>query len=335
MEKFCKDVGVELPARTIMVFENVITTPKQDRDGDILRTGGASVDENMPLLWHHMLPMPMGKMLKVLKHTDKLLKVATAVIDSTIGRDAAALVEFGALRISHGFRPIKFEMLERTGEGFPGFDIKTFEIMEQSLVSVPSNTDAVITAFSRGKFASPLFKGWGKSLFDSRPKKVASGVTIKDGKVTVEDDKSNVTVQQGSDGAVTIWSETDSNSEEEEKVAPVASDKGACTCGAKDIDPLKQGRVLSKANEDRLAKASELLDEVLTQVRESDTDSEELKLSSLAAKVAKALVASDGKDVGDAKLIHRMLDTFIAQKEAKPKRASKLVVRGGRVLVTQ
>lgn len=164
MKAIAKANDVELPPRTLMVFENIVTTPLRDRDGDILRSEGAILDEQMPLLWHHMPPMPVGKMIKVLKQSKKGVKVLTALIDSQLGHDAAALIEFGALRISHGFRPLEFEPMK---DG--GYDITSFEVLEESLVTVPSNVDAIITAFGRGKLCDPLVKSWAKGFSDARP----------------------------------------------------------------------------------------------------------------------------------------------------------------------
>ena len=60
--------GIELPKNTLMVFKHVLTTPRKDRDGDILRTEGAILDPKMPLLWQHIPTLPIGKMLAVVEH---------------------------------------------------------------------------------------------------------------------------------------------------------------------------------------------------------------------------------------------------------------------------
>jgi hypothetical protein len=171
MEYHKQSGEIHLPPRTIMVFENIVTTPKQDRDNDILRTSGAIVDPSMPLLWQHVQMQPIGKMLQVVKHTKNELLVLTALLDvSPLSDDAAKMVEAEILRISHGFRPIDYKLMPEK-EGSPaGFDIKQFEIMEESLVSVPANTDAVVTMFSRGKFADPLVKRWAGNLYEDRQK---------------------------------------------------------------------------------------------------------------------------------------------------------------------
>jgi HK97 family phage prohead protease len=160
---------IHLPPRTIMVFENIVTTPKKDRDNDILRTAGAVIDPNMPLLWQHVQMQPIGKMLKVVKHSKDELIVLTAILDvNPLSEDAAKMVEAEVLRISHGFRPLQYEFIPEKNNEPSGFDITQFEVMEESLVSVPANTDAVITMFSRGKFADPLVKRWAGNLYDER-----------------------------------------------------------------------------------------------------------------------------------------------------------------------
>jgi len=178
IKDFCKRLDVKAPKNTLMVLENVLTSSKVDRDGDIMRSDGAELDPNMPLLWHHMLPMPLGRMLRVLSRSPKEVKVATAIVDTEAGRDAATLVEFGALRFSHGFRPLKFQPMAKAvdPEKCPtaGFDVQRFEVMEESLVTVPSNTDAVITAFSRGKLHDPLMKAWAGREYDQRQKVFAA-----------------------------------------------------------------------------------------------------------------------------------------------------------------
>jgi len=179
---YCKSIGVDTPPRCLMVFENIVTTSKEDRDGDILRSEGAMVDPQMPLLWHHMLPAIVGKMLSVREQNSNHVRVASAIMESPLGNDVANLIEFGALRISHGFRPLDFRPREkglRNTQVPRGYDIRSYEMLEESVVSVPSNVGGVITAWSRGKLCTPMVKAWAKSLNESRPDKVyAVGVAI-------------------------------------------------------------------------------------------------------------------------------------------------------------
>lgn len=172
IETYCKAIGVPLPPRTLMVFENIVTSSKEDRDGDVLSSEGAILDTKMPLLWHHMLPAIVGKMLAVREQNSKHVRVASAVMESPLGQDVANLIEFGALRISHGFRPLEFTPRDKglRDRGPKGFKISSYEVMEESLVSVPSNTDAEIVAYSRGKLVTPLAKSWCRAIYEQRQK---------------------------------------------------------------------------------------------------------------------------------------------------------------------
>jgi hypothetical protein len=165
--------GMALSKGSILDFDCIITTRRKDRDGDILEPGGATVDPACPLLWQHIPVQPIGKMISKTLHTKAAIGGRFAIYDTPLGRDAAVLVEAGALRISHGFEPEEFEPLnDKEGRYY----IPKYTILETSLVSIPSNVDAVITAFSREKLHSPLIKGWAKSYYDRRPVLVKGGI---------------------------------------------------------------------------------------------------------------------------------------------------------------
>ncbi len=166
--------GVELPKNTLMVFQHVLTSSRKDRDGDILRSEGAEVDPSMLLLWQHVSTLPIGKMIKVVSQNKKSLKIISAIVDmNKLCHDAAVMVDNGMGRFSHGFRALEFEpMKDKEGET-EGFDVKSFEIMEESLVSVPSNVDAeteevLLSLVEGGKLTSPLMKQVGKGLRERR-----------------------------------------------------------------------------------------------------------------------------------------------------------------------
>ncbi len=166
--------GVELPKNTLMVFQHVLTSSRKDRDGDILRSEGAEVDPSMLLLWQHVSTLPIGKMIKVLNQNKKSLKIISAIVDmNKLCHDAAVMVDNGMGRFSHGFRALEFEpILDKEGDP-EGFDVKSFEIMEESLVSVPSNVDAeteevLLSLVEGGKLTSPLMKQVGKGLRERR-----------------------------------------------------------------------------------------------------------------------------------------------------------------------
>jgi len=179
-KKFPKEVT--LPKNTLMVFRHVLTTPQKDRDGDILRTEGAVVDPKMLLLWQHVPTSPIGKMLAIANHNSKRLEVFSAIVDlNELSHDAAVMVDNDMARFSHGFRALEFEEMKGDGEG--GYDVKSFEIMEESMVSVPSNTGAenmevLLSLVEDGKLTSPIMREYGRTFRKLRPTQVP-GVEIR------------------------------------------------------------------------------------------------------------------------------------------------------------
>lgn len=162
-------------------IEGVYTSTKRDRDRDILEAGGCEVDKQMPVLWQHDPTAPIGAHREIITQDKSRVIGAYEIADTPLGADAAYLAEFGALRHSHGFRPKEFEPItEKDGghEVITGFHVTAFEMMEISLVSVPSNTDAVITGLSRGKLKSPIAKSWAGALESKRSKYYRTGFGV-------------------------------------------------------------------------------------------------------------------------------------------------------------
>lgn len=176
VKKITHDQELVLPKNTLMVFKHTLTTPKKDRDGDILRTSGAVPDPKMLLLWQHVHTLPIGKSLKVFKHDNEELVMISAIVDmNELAHDAAVMVDNDMGRFSHGFRAMEFEAMKDNEGG--GFDVKRFEIMEESLVSVPANTDAevqeiILDLVEGGKLTSAAFKSQGESIRSKRAKQL-------------------------------------------------------------------------------------------------------------------------------------------------------------------
>lgn len=162
----------------LMDFECVMTTTQQDREGDVLEAAGAELDERMPLLWQHLPNFPIGRYVRTTFRDELHVRIQNAISDTLLGRDAAVLVEFEALRISHGFVPIEVEEIP-AGPGDPAeavsFHVIRYKVLESSLVSIPANEGATITAFSRGKLFHPVVKSYAESLRRKLPKQVTSG----------------------------------------------------------------------------------------------------------------------------------------------------------------
>ena len=194
------DAAPTVTTGACMEFDCVLTSKKRDRDRDILEPSGARVDPSMPLLWQHIPMQPIGKLVKVITQDEEQVVVRCAIADNAFGRDVAQLVEFGALRISHGFVPTKFEPIEEDENADPwmqGWHVLEYDVLEVSTVSIPSNTDAVITGFSRGKLHHPLVKSWAQAVSRERP----TTVPVGDTKMT---QPINVHVHLGDDAAAKL-----------------------------------------------------------------------------------------------------------------------------------
>lgn len=174
-----KEKGLVLPKNTLMVFRHRLTSPRKDRDGDILRSEGAQLDKNMLLLWQHIPTLPIGKLLKIDKQDEKSVDVISCIIDmNELSHDSAVMVDNGMARFSHGFKALDWSEVHDDKSMPPTFDVKQFEVMEESLVSVPSNVDAnvqevVLSLVEGGKLTSPIMKEFGKSIRSKRPKRVS------------------------------------------------------------------------------------------------------------------------------------------------------------------
>lgn len=169
----------KLTEGSILDFDCIVTTARRDRDGDVLEPKGALIDPKMPLLWQHIPFQPVGRQTRILEQNENVVASRCMIASTPLGNDAAILVDAGCLRISHGFSPINYNPLkDDQGKDLGGWHIEKYAMMEVSLVSIPSNVDAEITASSRGKFHSPLMKAWGKLLEKNRTKMYPTGGAV-------------------------------------------------------------------------------------------------------------------------------------------------------------
>lgn len=292
-EKSFKTSGLSVP-NALAEFDHVITSTRKDRDGDILETKGAAVDARMPLLWQHIQVQPLGPFVRVGSHDEKSISGTSAILATKMGEDVVVLVEGGALRISHGFKPKSFEPLatQKGADGkeyVRGWHIKEFDIFEVSLVSIPSNQDAVITAFSRQKLHSPLVKSWAKHLYDARPVQ-SPGIGAGSRYVfnPLAERWQDTHTKQFVSALEVGMPSTNKDAEPEttevtEQVTETTKSEpcsGSCSCG-KDAGELetKAGRVLSKANAEKLGQASQLLQDVIASAKLMSDDAKDAEPS--------------------------------------------------------
>jgi HK97 family phage prohead protease len=136
-----------------------ISTGIVDRDMDTVAVAGWQLDNfarNPVVLWAHRADAPpIGKAIDFGRDDNRLFSAVQFIPGEGFG-DAGELAEEiyrlyagGFLAAtSVGFRPIKWDVTEDKDRGgddwFPGLDFHEQELVELSLVSVPSNPDALI-----------------------------------------------------------------------------------------------------------------------------------------------------------------------------------------------
>ncbi len=176
--------GMELPKNTLMAFKHVLTSSRKDRDGDVLHSDGASIDPKMLLLWQHVHTMPIGKAVRVIEQTPNRLVMVSAIVDmNELCHDSAVMVDSGMGRFSHGFQASEFKEIKAADGKASGFDVKKFEILEESLVSVPANPDAetqevILDLVEGGKLKSSMLREIGRNIRKNRTLQIP-GIEIK------------------------------------------------------------------------------------------------------------------------------------------------------------
>lgn len=131
------------------IITGMATTPEPDRVGDIVEPLGVDYKNPAPLLWMHQHDLPVGTVMFGKPTKDGVPFTASIpVIDEPAGLKARVdeawqSVKAGLVRaVSIGFRAIEWSLMEDTG----GFRFTKTELFELSLVSVPANAGATISA---------------------------------------------------------------------------------------------------------------------------------------------------------------------------------------------
>lgn len=131
-------------------IEGIASTPTVDRQGDIVDPMGASFKTPMPLIMQHDHSLPVGN-VTFAKPTEKGIPFkARLPIVKEVGRVKDRVDEaIHSLRyelisaVSIGFKAME-DGVERLKSG--GLRFKKWEWLELSLVTVPANSQAVLTA---------------------------------------------------------------------------------------------------------------------------------------------------------------------------------------------
>lgn len=130
------------------IIEGIASTPEPDRVGDVVLPLGAKFALPLPLLWQHRAGEPVGH-VEFAKATKEGIpfRARVAKIDepgelkNSIDK-AWQAIKAGLVRgVSIGFREIKYAFME---DG--GIEFQEWEWLELSLVTIPANQSATITA---------------------------------------------------------------------------------------------------------------------------------------------------------------------------------------------
>ena len=156
-------------------FVATITTDSVDRDGEVVVPSGMNsrdYERNPVLLYEHDVKSPIGKMLGM-KRGERSIEAEFALAprpDNHVGEwfpdTVASLMDFGALNtMSIGFlgmeaRPASKADTEKYGQGVRRVYGK-WKLLEVSVVSVPANQDAIVTAVRKGLVTRDAVKPFG------------------------------------------------------------------------------------------------------------------------------------------------------------------------------
>nr|WP_315041333.1 HK97 family phage prohead protease [uncultured Moraxella sp.] len=151
------------------IITGIATTPKPDRDNDIIDPKGAKFALPIPLLWQHNHNQPIGEVIEARISDDGIEIVAKIAKIDEEGKlkdridEAWQSIKSGLVKcFSVGLRLLDYAYHK---DGY-GLDVKEWECYEISVVTVPANSDAIITsvkdfkkAFADGAVKAPAIGG--------------------------------------------------------------------------------------------------------------------------------------------------------------------------------
>ena len=133
------------------VIRGVATTPTVDRVGDVVEPGGAIFRGPIKLHLYHKHDMPVG-LVEFGRPTAKGIPFEATIPEV---HEAGIVRE----RVNEAWHSVKYRLLDAVSIGFKalddgvelmkngGYRFTKWEMLELSLVGVPANPDAVVTAF--------------------------------------------------------------------------------------------------------------------------------------------------------------------------------------------
>ncbi|MBV8272795.1 MAG: HK97 family phage prohead protease, partial [Cupriavidus sp.] len=160
MEKSFSSIEIKSLQDDKREIEGIASTPAVDRVNDIVEPMGLSFQREAPLLLNHDHSQPVGTVqfgrptAKGLPFRAKIAKVAEAGAVKDRCDEAWHSVKNGLIKgVSIGFRPLESKPLNNGGTRFTKSDVH-----ELSLVAVPANPEATITAFKSADTKTTITK---------------------------------------------------------------------------------------------------------------------------------------------------------------------------------
>jgi HK97 family phage prohead protease len=162
------------------IITGVATTPEPDRMGDVVEPLGVKFKNPMPLLHQHDSHAPVGT-VKFDKPTKDGITFTAQLPTKVDSPDLQARIDMawaevkaGLVRaVSIGFRALEYAFIEGTG----GIRFIESEVLELSLVSIPANAGATITAIK--SIDTTIRAATGIKDGEGRPVPPAPGKTLK------------------------------------------------------------------------------------------------------------------------------------------------------------
>lgn len=124
------------------IIEGIASTPKLDRQGDVMESDGAVFTLPMPLLWQHRHDQPIGTVVAA-RATKSGIHIRAQIAKGVLPfiEDAWALIKSRLVRgLSIGWHPIKAQQLSGGR-----LHVTKWDLLEVSAVTVPANADTNIT----------------------------------------------------------------------------------------------------------------------------------------------------------------------------------------------
>lgn len=165
------------------VIRGVATTPTVDRVGDIIEPLGVTFKNPLAFLWQHQHDKPIGT-VKFDKPTASGIgfeaefahpdTVESASLKDRL-QEAWDSVKTGLVRaVSIGFRELEYAFMETGGIHFT----KT-EVFELSAVTIPANSDAIITTIKSVDAAARKAAGVPDPEIPAPPAPAATGKSVR------------------------------------------------------------------------------------------------------------------------------------------------------------